>query len=105
MSKKIYLSIPISHLNYDDQKEHAEKVARFLEEMGFEVLLPFNNGVPKEAHDSVHMRADFKMLLECDAIFMCKGFEDSRGCRDEFTIAADCHMEIIYECGHSEYYR
>lgn len=105
MKKKIYISIPISHLNYDEQKEHAEKVGRFFEEEGYEVLSPFNNGVALEEHDSVHMRADFKMLLKADAIFLCKGWEDSRGCRDEFTIAADCHMEMFYESGHAEYYR
>lgn len=105
MKKKIYLSVPISHLDYEKQKEHAEKVGRYMEDMGFEVLSPFNNGVPDDAHPSEHMRADFKLLLEADAIFMCKGWEDSRGCMAEWTVATSCHMDVLYECGRAEYFR
>ena len=105
MKEKIYLSIPISHLDYYEQKEHAERIERYLENFYDEVLSPFRNGVDVDSHVSEHMRADFKMLLECDAIFMCKGWEDSRGCRDEFMVATDCHMEVLYELNHAEYFR
>ena len=105
MKKKIYVSIPISHLNYDGQKEHAERVEKYLENFYDEVLSPFRNGVDMDAHPSEHMRADFKMLLECDAIFMCKGFEDSRGCIAEWTVATSCHMEVLYELNHAEFFR
>lgn len=71
----------------------------------YEVISPFNNGVPVDAHPSQHMRADFKMLLECDAIFMCKGWEDSAGCRAEWTVARSCHMDVIYQDAKSNYFK
>jgi hypothetical protein len=104
MKKKIYISIPIAHREIDEQKAHAARVERYLEDY-YEVINPFNNGVPADAHPSEHMRADFKLLLEADAIFMCKGWEDSRGCMAEWTVATSCHMDVLYECGRAEYFR
>ena len=102
--KKIYISIPISHLDYENQKTHAEMLERALSHL-YEVVSPFRNGVPMDAHPSEHMRVDFKLLLDCDAIFMARGWEDSRGCVAEWTVATSCHMEVIYESKESEYYR
>ena len=104
MKKKIYISIPIAGLVLKEQKEHAQKIEASLSNF-YEVVSPFNNGVDEDEHPSVHMRADFKMLLECDAIFMCKGWEDSAGCRAEWQVAVSCHMDITYESNQSKYFK
>lgn len=104
MKKKLYISIPISGLDIETQKTHAADVAKRLSEL-YDIVNPFYNGVQIDAHPSEHMRADFKLLLDCDSIIMCKGWEDSSGCVAEFEVARCCHMEILYESGTSIYFR
>lgn len=101
----IYISIPITGLDIEKQKARASEVEESLSHFFDEVVNPFRNGVPIDAHPSEHMRADFKLLLECDAIYMCRGFEDSSGCMAEFEVARCCHMDIVYESNRAEYYR
>jgi len=43
------------------------------------------------------MRADIRALLECDAIYMLRGWEQSAGARCEHLVAAMCGIEIMYE--------
>jgi hypothetical protein len=44
-----------------------------------------------------YMRVALTMMLKCDAIYMLKGWRDSKGARLELTIAQELGMEIIYE--------
>lgn len=104
MRKKIYISIPMSGLDLDMQRDLSIEIATSLSHF-YDVVSPFDNGVPADAHPSQHMRADFKMLLDCDAIFMCKGWEDSAGCRAEWTVATACHMTVIYQDAKSNYFK
>lgn len=102
---KVYISLPISHLDIDERRQYAENVERTLLHFFNEVVNPMKNGLPADAHPSEHMRIDFKNLLECDTIYMCKGWEDSAGCRGEHIVASLCHINIKYETDKSEYFR
>lgn len=44
-----------------------------------------------------YMRIDLRELLNCNAIYMLKGWEQSRGATLEHTIAEALGMNIIYE--------
>ena len=103
--KRIYVSIPITGLDYETQVLRAAGIRKYLSHFYDEVVIPIENGVPDDAHPSVHMRADFKLLLDCDAIYMVSGWEDSSGCVAEFQVARHCHMDIKYESLKSMYYR
>ena len=46
-----------------------------------------------------YMRADLKMLLQCDTIYLLKGWEGSAGARAELSVAQACKMRIIFEEG------
>ena len=46
-----------------------------------------------------YMRADLKMLLQCDTIYMLKGWEGSAGARAELSVAQACKMRVIFEEG------
>lgn len=96
MAKKVYISLPISHFDLDERKAYAKEKEKFLQHF-FEVVNPFDNDVPGDAHWSVHMRKDMKMLLECDTIYMCKGWEMSKGCKLEFDVATSCGLSVMYE--------
>jgi hypothetical protein len=43
------------------------------------------------------MRADYKLMLDCDAVFFCKGWQSSIGCQNEHNVAISSGLEVIYE--------
>ncbi len=96
MKKRIYISLPISHYDLEERKQYAKRMEEILSHY-YEVVNPFNNGIPDDADWRVHMKKDIKMLLECDAIFLCKDWEKSKGCKLEFDVATTCNIEPIYE--------
>jgi hypothetical protein len=44
-----------------------------------------------------YMKEDIVSLMECDSIYMLKGWEDSAGARLEFQIAVGLGYEILFE--------
>ena len=38
-----------------------------------------------------------EILGRCDAIYMCRFWDDSKGCRAEYRAAKNKEMEVIYE--------
>jgi hypothetical protein len=47
-----------------------------------------------------YMRAVIKRMMDCDAVYMLQGWEQSVGARLEHNLAAVCGMAIIYEETH-----
>lgn len=94
--KKIYISLPISHYDLEERKEYAQKLENVLRQF-YDVVNPLKNGLPAEADWREHMKRDLKLLLECDAIFMCRDFEKSKGCKLEWDVATTVGMEVFYE--------
>lgn len=101
----VYISGPITGVK--DWKEKFDKAYRDLKELGFMCV---HN--PREIADGVntvfavsrrepeyrdYMKADLKMLLNCDVIYMLKGWEKSSGAVLERQIAQALKMEIMYE--------
>ena len=95
--KKIYLSLPISRYDLEERRAAAMERQRRLEERGFEVLNPMDNGLPSDAGTHAHMRRDFEMLLRCDAIYLMERWAHSAGCDVEFLVAVACGMEVYFE--------
>ncbi len=94
---KVYISIPITGKDIDEQKRHAEDVASFLTEVGHTPVSPFDNGLDINASYEEHLREDTKMLLDCDAILMCKGYHLSHGCTFERGVAIKCGLTVVTE--------
>lgn len=92
---KVYISLPITGKDLQEQKRHAEGVASFLLAAGHTPVSPFNNGVDVNAPYEEHIKADLKLLLDCDAILMCKGYHLSHGCTFERDVAVKCGMAIV----------
>ena len=94
---KVYISLPITGKDLQEQKRHAEAVASFLLTAGFTPVNPFNNGLGDGAPYWEHIREDLKLLLGCGAIWLCKGWEASTGCVLERNVAAACGMASVTE--------
>ena len=91
---KVYISGKITgDADYKKKFKNAENI---LESAGFEV---FN---PAEQEDTGkswtwYMRKDIAGLMECDAIFLLKDQEESRGARLEAYIASQLKIKIYEE--------
>ena len=99
--KKIYISGPISGLPLETVYNNFTNAEVQLLEQGYEVVNPINNGLPTNATWEEHMRADLRLLLDCDAIYMLEGWEKSRGARIEYALAVDLKMDIQYQFKYS----
>lgn len=93
---KVYISIPIAGRDIAAQRNFAANVAKVLAASGHEPLNPFCNGLPEDAPRAEHMRKDLRMLLRCNAIVLCPGWEHSEGCLLECSVAKQCGMAITY---------
>lgn len=100
IEKKCYISLPISGMDLNDVGERIAKLKRNLQDKGYTPVSPFDREVDFNAAHEEHMRADFKLLLDCDYILMGRDWEHSVGCRAELNVALACGMEIMFE--HSE---
>lgn len=93
---KVYISLPITGKDLQEQKRHAEAVASLLSEAGFTPVTPFGKpGVPDDASYEEHIKADLRLMLDCEAICLCKGYHYSKGCLFERDVAVKCGMAIV----------
>ena len=93
---KVYISGPITGLPYEEVEKAFSKAEASLKEQGHEVVNPLNNGLPRESTWNEHMRADLKLLLDCDAIYMLNGWEYSKGASLEYDLAIDLGFKLIH---------
>lgn len=100
MAKRIYISLPISHYDLEERKQYAQKVEDALSHF-YEVVNPLKNGIPEDADWRVHMKKDLQDLLTCDAIYLCKDWEKSKGCKLEFDVATTCNIQHFYEVSYA----
>ena len=95
---KIYLSLPISGYDIEERRVTAQKMEDKLLADGWQcVANPLKNGLPVDADTHDHMKRDFKMLLECDAVLFMEKFLHSAGCKVEFDVATACGLGIYFE--------
>lgn len=89
---KIYISIPISGHDLAAQRAKAREIADKLRKLGHEPVNPFDTPKPsgnlseKEEY-AYYIGEDIKKLITCDAVFMCDGWNCSKGCCIEKQVA------------------
>ncbi len=94
---KVYISGAIAHYNIDERKGAFLDAENRLRAMGFNPVNPFKNGLPDEAHWREHMRADIRLLLDCEYIYMLKDWELSKGAKLELDVASSCGIKVLFE--------
>lgn len=80
---RVYISIPISGKDYDEQKARAEKIKEELYREGHEGITPFDVVQVPDAPYCYAMGKDIEVLLACDAAVFAEGWNESKGCRLE----------------------
>ena len=104
--KRIYLSLPIKNTGYTTKEriKYADEVRRLLElrygvrNENVIVITPFdvNENEDKDSY-ARKMGNDIEVLLECDAVCFCEGWQNSDGCMLEFAAAKIYGKEIFFE--------
>lgn len=101
-AKFVFISQPMHGVSRAVIEATYEEAKSFLEEKGYEVApstyLPY---LSEEARLHNHPEIatfgeDIIQLSNCDAIYMCRGWSDSRGCRLERMIAQEFELDIFY---------
>lgn len=93
---KIYISLPISGRE-KEAREKADRVRAMLSKEGIVPVNPFEIYSGKDAQYFDHICYDLRALAECDAIFLCEGWEKSKGCLTEKYFAETYDKRIYYE--------
>lgn len=84
---KVYISGPVTGLPCEEAERAFAAAEKAIRKAGHEPVNPLANGLPVSAVWHEHMRADIKMLLGCQAIYMLDRWEQSDGARLEWMIA------------------
>lgn len=95
--KKIYLSLPITNYDIEERKEYAETMkAELLEKYPYcEVITPFDVCPDSTLPYNELMGRDIAALLDCDMVYFCRGWLDSKGCLAEYKVAKVYNKIII----------
>ena len=88
---KIYISGPMSGIKNFNYESFAEAESR-LRHLG-EVVNPAKIEPSVKTWEG-YMRADIKALVDCDAVYVLPGWENSKGARIEIAIAVGLGMDI-----------
>ena len=97
--KKIYLSGQISGLEPEDAESAFNKMEKILRAQGYSVVNPTRLGIEDVSGRgwNYYMREGIKLLMDCDAIYMLKGWTTSKGANIEWKLACDLWMPIYTE--------
>lgn len=97
---KIYLAGPIT--NTSDFRDRFAQAKLELVQLGYVPISPLD--VPKDFEDTgkaeiwlAAMRVDIPALINCDGIYLLRGWENSRGARLEKLIADGLDLLVLYQ--------
>ncbi len=94
--RKIYISGPMTgKTNLNFPAFHA--AAESLKEVWIPVNPAENFGGRQDLGRETYMRADVRLLSDCDAIALLSGWRESRGARLEYLVAQEMGLEVIHQ--------
>lgn len=94
MISSVYISGPMEGIkNYEENFRKAEK--KLIKE-GYEVTNPADIDVTGMSREEI-LDMDLGIIELCDAIYMLKGWQQSRGANREYGFARGCGMAIMFE--------
>lgn len=97
MKKKVYISVPITGKDITFIKLHLDLVKKGLVSNGHEPVTPFDASPDYNASYAEHMGKDIQALLECDAVYFCRGWQESKGCQAEYEVARIYGKQMLFE--------
>lgn len=96
MREKIYISLPISGRE-KEARQKADSIKSSLSRLGYEVVNPFDVYAGENPDYMDYLASDLIALSTCDRIFMCRGWQTSKGCRLEKSFAEIYGKKVLFE--------
>lgn len=103
MKKKVMISQPMSGLPLNEIEKTMNEVLFWIQKNGYEFVNSYfpdynNTHIDEIIHKNVdYLGRALQALAKADILYMCKGWEDARGCVVEHKVAELYNIEIIYE--------
>ena len=94
---KIYISGKISGTDLTETRKRFAAVAKAMKRIGVQPVNPLENGLTEHDTWEAHIAKDIADLLQCKAIYMLQGGQESKGARIDHYIATEIGMPIMYE--------
>lgn len=94
---RVYISGPITDMPDCNRSAFADAENK-LRALGYDPVNPLHNGLPPDAAWARHMKADIKLLMDCDALVWLDGWDKSRGARIEIKLADGLGMPAVALC-------
>lgn len=96
---RVYISGPIA--GHEDYMERFLEAEKHLEGKDYFVFNPaaVDTELPYDLTYEEHMYLDMGMLTMCDAIYMLKGWQESRGANREYGYALGRGIKVMFEEG------
>lgn len=91
---KIYISGQIS--GKEDYKQVFESVEKELSGQGFDVVNPCKLPHDHDKSYESYMKEDIRAMLDCDVIYLIRGWQESPGATLEYEVASKCGLHIMY---------
>lgn len=101
--RKIYISLPITGLEVNAVKEKADLIKARFSRLGWNPVSPFDVYAGRNPEYADYICTDLRAMMDCDAVYFCKGWEMSCGCSIEHDTALRLkafrrkEYELIYE--------
>lgn len=102
MPKLVYIAGPIA--NTTDFCERFKAAGLEVAQLGYQPVCPIElNGIDENSRKEdaenrrMYLKRDIVALIECDGIYLLRGWENSRGARLEKLIADGLDMFILYQ--------
>lgn len=103
--KCIFISIPISGKE-DSYDERLEEAVKYVKEKypEYEIITPKDAAknleqayFPLQPKYKDYLLSDMQEIYDCDAIFMCNEWYNSKGCQAERAFAEAIGINVIYQ--------
>lgn len=96
---KVFISQPMRNRTQEDIMAERKVIIEKLNNMHIDVIdTIFNENIPMDFNEGVYyLGKSVLKMAEADAIFMCEGWNEARGCRIERQVAQDYGIKILYE--------
>lgn len=94
---KVYISLPISGRPIEQARRQAELMEAKLLSMGHTPVNPFDIYPERDPTYADYICTDLRALSDFDAVMLCKGWRESRGCRIEENFARQMGKSIMEE--------
>ena len=96
--KKLFISQPMNGKTDEEiirERNEAIDIAKDILNDEIEVIDSFFQNAPVEAKPLWFLGKTIQLLSGADVIYMCDGWENTRGCKIEYQCAKDYGIEII----------